>query len=180
MQNHSYHVSGSGVSVLNKLEKLEQEAFEEAVSIYDYDLGEDNLKGLYMKGNIALSDKIDTTAEKCCVLAEEMGHHHTSVGNILNLSEDGNRKQERQARLWAYNRQIGLDGLIRAYENHCHSLHETAEFLEVTEEFLEEAIHCYCEKYGTGIQAGDYYVMFIPHMSIGEIFSVTKNETEQG
>lgn len=154
---------------LNKLEKLEQEAFENGINIYDYDLGEENLKGLYMNGNIALSDKIDTMTEKCCVLAEELGHHHTSVGNILNLSQSNNRKQERQARLWAYNKQIGLDGLIRAYENNCRSLHEVAEFLDVTGEFLEEAIGCYREKYGAGTAIGDYYIMFVPTLSVGYI-----------
>lgn len=154
---------------MNKLEQLEQEAFEEGVRVYEYDLGEENLRGIYMNGNIALSDKMSSTIEKSCVLAEELGHHHTSVGNILDLSKTGNQKQERQARLWAYNKQIGLAGIIRAYENHCRSLHETAEFLEVTEEFLESAVACYREKYGTGVSVEGYYITFIPCLSVGHI-----------
>ena len=54
-----------------------------------------------VKGNrIAIRKDIETSAEKACVLAEELGHHHTTVGNILDMSDAGNRKQERQARLW--------------------------------------------------------------------------------
>ena len=82
---------------------------------------------------IAIREDIDTTVQKACVLAEELGHHHTTVGNIIDLENPGNRKQERQARLWAYNKQIGLRGLIRAYEHGCRSRHEIAEYLEVTE-----------------------------------------------
>lgn len=63
----------------------------------DYLLSEP-LSGLYIDGNIALSNRLNTTAEKACVLAEELEHHETSVGNIIDLSVSWNRKQERQAR----------------------------------------------------------------------------------
>ena len=59
------------------------------------------------------------------------------------LTSVQNRKQERQARLHGYNRLIGLTGLIRAYEHGCTNRYETAEYLDVTEEFLEECISCY-------------------------------------
>ncbi|MCO7172517.1 ImmA/IrrE family metallo-endopeptidase [[Clostridium] scindens] len=118
---------------------------------------------------IAIREDIDTTVQKACVLAEELGHHHTTVGNIIDLENPGNRKQERQARLWAYNKQIGLRGLIRAYEHGCRSRHEIAEYLEVTEEFLQDAIDCYREKYGVCTAVDDYYIMFIPSLMVGKI-----------
>ena len=60
-----------------------------------------------IKGNrIAIRKDIDTSIEKACVLAEELGHHHTSVGDILDMTDIGNRKQERQARLWGYDKSI--------------------------------------------------------------------------
>lgn len=118
---------------------------------------------------IAIRRSIETTAEKACVLAEELGHHHTSVGDIIDLNCPQNRKQERQARLWAYNRQIGLTGLIRAYEHGCQNRHEVAEYLEVTDEFLQEAIDCYCDKYGVGQIVDNYYIIFIPNLQILKI-----------
>lgn len=124
--------------------------------------------GLYINGNIALSSKLKTTVEKSCVLAEEIGHHYTTVGNIMDTSDPKNAKQERQARLWAYHSQIGLQGLIDAYEHGCRKRHEVAEYLEVTEEFLQECIECYRDKYGVGKVLGNYYIMFIPNLMIGK------------
>ena len=148
---------------MDKLEALEQEACDDNVKIHDYYLGEKNLKGFYINGNIAINTSVDTSVEKACVLAEELGHHHTTVGSIIDLE---NRKQERRARLWAYNKQIGLCGLIRAYEHVCRSRHEIAEYLEVTEDFLQEAIECYRDKYGIGTVIDNYYIMFIPNLQI--------------
>lgn len=118
---------------------------------------------------IAIRKDIDTSIEKACVLAEELGHYHTSVGNILCMKGAMNRKQERQARLWAYNKLIGLTGIIKAYEAGCQSRYEVAKHLEVTEEFLEECISCYRDKYGTYTTVDNYYIMFIPSLMVGRI-----------
>ena len=98
-----------------------------------------------------------------------MGHHHTTVGNILDMESASNRKQERQARLWAYNKQIGLRGLINAYDHGCQNKYEVAEYLEVTDEFLTDCIECYRQKYGIGATVDNYYIMFIPNLTIGKI-----------
>ncbi len=156
---------------MNKLERLEQEAFDDQVAVYDYYLGEENLKGYYTDGNVAINTCVDTAAERMCVLAEELGHHHTSVGNILDMSDTGNRKQERQARFWAYNKLIGLRGIIQAYEAGCQNSYEIAEYLEVTEEYLADCIECYRNKYGVGVAVDNYYIMFIPHLAVGKVIT---------
>lgn len=71
--------------------------------------------------------------------------------------------------MWAYDKMIGLSGLIRAFEYGCRSKHEVAEYLEVTEEFLEECIACYKNEYGICATASDYYIMFIPNLAVGKI-----------
>lgn len=81
----------------------------------------------------------------------------------------GNRKQERQARLWGYNRSIGLFGLIRAYEHGCKDKYKIAEYLDVTEEFLENCIACYRDKYGILTIVDNYIIYFIPHLTIAEL-----------
>ena len=117
---------------------------------------------------IAIHDKLETTTEKACVLAEELGHYHTTVGDITDLSDSQNRKQERQARLWGYNKLIGLTGIIKAFQSGCHSRHETAEYLDVTEQFLQECIDCYRDKYGVCTTVDNYTVFFIPYLAIME------------
>lgn len=122
-----------------------------------------------LKGKDIYLRKDMNTTEKTCVLAEEMGHHYTTVGNILDMESIQNRKQERQARLHGYNRLIGLAGLIEAYEHGCQNRYEIAEFLEVTDEFLEECIECYRDKYGIGTTVDNYYIAFIPYLMVGKI-----------
>lgn len=153
---------------MNKLEKLEQEAFEDSVKIHNYYLGEESLKGIYIDGNVAINTSVNNIAEKTCVLAEELGHHHTSVGNIIDMENVSNRKQERQARLWGYNKLIGLSGIINAFRAGCHNRHEIAEKLDVTEEYLQECIDCYRDKYGVCTEVDNYIIYFIPNLAVME------------
>lgn len=153
---------------MNKLEKLEQEAFENRVKVHDYYLGAENLKGIYIDGNVAINTSVNNSTEKTCILAEELGHHHTSVGNILDMNDVRNRKQERQARLWGYNKLIGLSGIINAFRAGCHNRHEITEFLDVTEEYLQECIDCYRDKYGVYTIVDNYIIYFIPNLAVME------------
>lgn len=150
---------------MNKFEKLEDVAYQDDVDVLNYRFESNNIKGLYCDGVIAIREDM-TIPEKTCALAEELGHHETSVGNIIDMASAANRKQERQARLWAYNKQIGLIGLVRAFEHGCQNRFEIAEYLEVTEEFLEECIECYRNKYGIYKQVDNYVVYFIPQLSM--------------
>ena len=128
-----------------------------------------------IKGNrIAIRDDIETITEKTCVLAEELGHHYTTVGDILDQSDAANRKQERRARLWAYDRLIGLQGIINAYEAGCRNCYEMSDFLGVTEEALSECLDAYREKYGTGVRQGKYYIIFEPILAVGKLIPTAK------
>lgn len=124
--------------------------------------------GRIMGNRIAIRKDM-TTVEKACVLAEELGHHETSVGNIIDMSDSWNRKQERQARLNGYNRMIGLIGIINAYEEGCYNQYEIAKHLNVTEEYLLECIECYRDKYGIMKQIDNYIIYFIPNLGIMKI-----------
>lgn len=123
--------------------------------------------GRIYKNRIAISKNLNMS-EKKSVLAEELGHHHTSVGNILNMEDLSNRKQERQARLWGYNKLIGLTGIVNAFESGCQSAYEAAEFLEVTVEYLQECIDCYRDKYGICTEIDNYIIYFIPNLAVME------------
>lgn len=150
---------------MNKFEKLEDVAYQDGVDVIDYPFESNNIKGLYCDGVVAIRKDM-TIPEKTCALAEELGHHETSVGNIIDMTSAANRKQERQARFWAYNKQIGLIGLVRAFEHGCQNRFEIAEYLEVTEKFLEECIECYRNKYGICKRVDNYVVYFIPQLSV--------------
>lgn len=119
------------------------------------------LKGLYKNGRIIIHDGL-TYTEKACILAEELGHHYTSVGNILDQNMIDNRKQERIAREWAHRQLIPIQKIVDAHKLGIRNRHELASYLEVTEEFLQEAVDRLKEKHGKSYRHGDYIIYFEP------------------
>lgn len=155
---------------MTEYEKLLDNATKDNVSVIEnYPFESNRFKGLYCDGVIALSKSIETDAERACILAEELGHHYTATGDILDQSTVVNRKEEMCGRLVAYNRLVGLRGIVDAYLHHCQSLFETAEYLGVTEEFLNDSIACYKSKYGVCAQIDNYIIMFEPSIAVLEL-----------
>lgn len=122
-----------------------------------------------IKGNRIAIRKNMPTVQKACVLAEELGHHFTTSGDILEQSSISDKKQEQRARLWAYDKMIGLQGIIAAYKHGCTSLHEMAEFLEVTEGFLNDSLTAYRQKYGCYTIIDNYVICFEPALGVLEM-----------
>ena len=143
---------------------IEAEKAGLTVKEIDLPISDGRIKGK----RIAIRRSIPTLSKKADVLAEELGHYYTTVGRIIDQDTANARKQERIARFLAYNRRIGLSGIILGYRNHCHNLHELAECLEVSEEFLNEALECYREKYGCYTELDGYVIMFEPHLAVME------------
>lgn len=141
-------------------EQLLTAADQEGLAVKEHPLTDHD--GLLKGNRIAIRKDIETQAEKSCVLAEELGHHYTTSGNILDQKDIMNRKQEYRARLYGYNLKVGLAGLIRGYEEGCQNLYEMAECLDVTEEYLQAAIDCYHAKYGQYTAVDNYMINFEP------------------
>lgn len=115
---------------------------------------------------IAIRRDIPTLAKKADVLAEELGHYHTTVGDIVEIHNTADEKQERAARMWGYNKQIGLCGIIDAYKHHCQNRFEVAEYLGVSEDTLEDAIECYRQIYGLKTVVDNYIIQFEPTLQV--------------
>lgn len=153
--------------MLNQKETLEQEAYDCGVFIDYVDFKSNQLSGLYINGSIAIKKGMSSN-KTADTLAEELEHHYTTVGNILNQNNISNRKQERLARFRAYNKRIGLSGIIQGYRQHCQNRYELAECLGVSEEFLQEALNCYKEKYGAYVELDGYVIFFEPALAVME------------
>ncbi len=152
---------------MTETEKLEQEAYEQGVPVDYVKFRSEKLNGLYVDGSIAVRAGM-TQAKTADTIAEELEHHYTTVGNILDMNDVSNRKQERLARARAYDRRIGLSGIIRGYHAHCQNLYELAECLDVSEEFLAEALEYYQEKYGCAVRLDRYAIVFTPILAVIE------------
>lgn len=155
---------------MNTFEELQDEACKDGIEVIEnYPFTSDRIEGLYVDSTIALSKGLTTCAEKSCVLAEELGHHYTASGDIIDQSNAENRKQELRGRIWAYNKQIGLSGLLNAYKHHCQNEHEVADFLGVTDMFLKDALVYYKNKYGQYAQLDNYIIFFEPAVAVMEL-----------
>lgn len=157
-------------------ETLLHEAEQEQVEVVYRPL-RGRLKGLYYEKSICLNSNICTTAERSCILAEELGHHYTAAGNILDQKKTRNRKLERRARAWAYKKLVPLDKLIQAFIEGARTRYEMAEYLGITECFLNEAINYYKEKYGNKCRVGNHWICFEP-LSITSGFKGKFNRPE--
>ncbi len=142
-------------------EGLLQEADDNNIEIIEFTF-ESDCMAMCVDNTIAMSAKLDTSKDKKCILAEELGHCYITSGNIINMKNVCNCKQERIARNWSFERLIPLESLISASCEGCTNLYELAEYLDVTEEFLKEALQHYQNKYGLYTEVGDYCIYFSP------------------
>lgn len=155
---------------MNNYEKLLDTAEKNGITVTEkFDLSGTRFKGLYCDGVIVINQDIETNSERTEILAEELGHYHTTYGNILDLNNTENQKQELRARLWAYNKIIGLQGIVNAYKHGCSTLHDMADFLDVTEDFLSEALERYRSKYGRCTALGNFIICFEPFIRVFEL-----------
>ena len=147
-------------------EKLLREAEQQGVDIYEKPMPS-TFKGLYKDSVIWINKDIPTRTEKACVLAEEIGHHYTTVGNILDQRKLNNHKQEKLARQWAYEKLVPLSKIVQAHHVCVKNRYELAEFCGVTEQFLDDALKRYQEKYGLFAEVDGYTICFEPLGVIG-------------
>ncbi len=118
---------------------------------------------------IGINKNVRSYTKRSCILAEEIGHYKTTVGNIIDQSSTANRKQERNARMWAYNQMVGLQGIISCYQARCNNLFEMADHLGVTEQFLSDALREYQSKYIEYTQVDNYIIYFVPTLAVFQI-----------
>ena len=154
--------------MMNNYEKLLEKANEMGLSVKEVQMTK--YDGLIRGRKIGIRKSIKTYAQKADTLAEEIAHYRYTVGNILDQSISENRKQENIARFHAYNERIGLIGIINAYEAHFRNRFEMAEFLDVSEPFLAEALECYRKKYGVYKAVDNYLIMFEPNLAVIKLF----------
>lgn len=84
-----------------------------------------------------------------CVLAEELGHHHTTGMDLLSFARNSRyaaMKYERQSLWWATKFLIPLDQLTEACLNGITGIYALSEHFFVTERFVWTGLELYNEK----------------------------------
>ena len=154
---------------MTKYEAALQEAADKGLVVAEDVPFTSDVDGLVIGDVIGLSRRLRTYKEKACVLAEEIAHHETNTGDILDQSDSGNSQQEHRARMRAFDRLVGLAGIVTCFKAGDRSLYEMAERLEVTEDFLRETLAAYRNRYGDGVALDDCWIRFEPYLDIVEI-----------
>lgn len=119
------------------------------------------LSGFYYD-NVIEINKFLSNYEKHCILAEELGHHETTYGDITKLDDITSKKLELVARRWGYLKIVSLDSLIECYNSGHNTIEDTCDYLEVTSNYLQEAINIYKQKYGLFAVYKGYKIYFDP------------------
>lgn len=148
-------------------ENLLDEAFQNDIYVIENADFKSKSDGLINGDVIGINKKIRSLKKRACVLAEELGHYYTTVGDIIPFSDE-NQKQELRARVWAYDKLVGLTGIIQCYKSCCRNRYEMAELLDVTEGFLQEALDYYSDKYGNHAVIDNYVIYFQPTLTVLE------------
>lgn len=130
----------------NKLDMLFKIAEDNNIIIEYVDFP-DNIQGLYYKEDgcppiIGINENITSNSRLfTCVLAEELGHHFTTVGDTTaEYYSYADRlivnKKETLALKWASDLLLPLDEIVQAVKDSILQFSEMAEHLQVTESFL--------------------------------------------
>ena len=154
---------------MNTYEELIDNITQTGGNVIELDLDTDKPCGKCVNGTVFINNR-GTNREKLCILIEELGHSKLTVGDIMDLKDITNRKQELIARRWGYEKVVGIIGLIKAFEYGARSKYEIAEYLNVTESFLSEAIQYYKQKYGVFFEIDNYIVSFEPTLGVFKRF----------
>lgn len=154
---------------MDSYEELLDDTTQQGVNVIELYLDTNKPCGKCICNTIFINNR-PSMKEKFCVLAEELGHYNLTVGNITDLKNVSNRKQEIKARRWGYEKIAGIMKIIKAFEKGARNKYELADYLNISEYFLEDAILYYKQKYGVCFEFDNYLVYFEPTLAIIKLF----------
>jgi Zn-dependent peptidase ImmA (M78 family) len=160
-------------SMTTKLDSLFGLAFKQQIDI-EYVSFPSNILGLYYKENglpsaIGINKSIlSNTKLLTCVLAEELGHHFTTIGDTTaEYYSYSDRlmvnKKETLALKWATEFLLPLNEIISIMKNLPSSLYEMADHLGVTEEFLLKRLE-FLSRYHKYLQLDDQRAVVLTNL----------------
>lgn len=137
---------------MTKLEKLMDEAQNQGIFVDDTILTESSrVDGLYLGWpklnlHVILINRYRPLRYQTAVMAEEIGHYYTCVGNALDQADVVAVKKENAGRNAAYRKAIPAKKLKKALDSGTCSVWELAERFDLPETFIVEAFDYYTKK----------------------------------
>lgn len=129
-------------------EQLIDQVTENGIEVVEFDFSSERICGLYADNIIAINKHLPENKKRVTLL-EEWGHATMNYGNILDLNDLNNRKQEESARRWAYEKHMPIAKFIDIIlDTKPTDAWELIETLDVPIEYFNELIRYYQTKYG--------------------------------
>ncbi|MGN2368915.1 hypothetical protein ACTFJW_02510 [Clostridium cagae] len=145
---------------MNRFERLLAESEKDNIIVVEKYFKSKAL-GLCKGNKIGLSKKLITIAEKACIYAEEYhGHFKTTVGNITDLKDIRNAKQEVMAHAKAIERLCSISHIVSAIKSGANDRYEIAEYLTITDSFFDESVQYHERKHGIYYECDDIILYF--------------------
>ena len=113
--------------------------------VIEADFGTNKKYGRCIKGYILINNRM-TENEKHEVLSEEIGHYKSTFGNITNLDDVRNLKQEIKARDVSISEICNINNIIACIKKGARDRYEIAEMLCVSNELFGDAIKYHTRK----------------------------------
>lgn len=152
---------------MTKYEELACKAEKFGIEVIEMNL--EGKCGYILNNTVFINGSMDDACKRC-VLAEELGHYLKNVGDITNQLKIKNKKQEVLARRWSYEQLVGIVDLINAHKHGCNTKYDVIEYLNITEDILENALNYYKCKYENGYKIDNYWINFNNGLEIFEMF----------
>ncbi|XVK96016.1 hypothetical protein AABC03_01315 [Staphylococcus nepalensis] len=102
-------------------------------------------------------------------IAEELGHHETSYGNILSAYTNSTQshvdslRQELKARRFGFKLAVPLEKLIKCYKQGVWGdVYDMCLTMQIDRTYFYAAIEDYKKQFGTYVKYDGYYIQFEP------------------
>lgn len=142
------------------MDKIYELAEKENVEIIERKMTGNN-KGFYAD-NVMMLDTRMSRKSKQSKAFEEFGHHFTSAGDIIDLKNKNNAKQEYKARAWGYEHHVPISDLVQCLLKAGDDREYFLELLDIEPEDFFIIIKHYTSKYGNCYKFDNYIVIFNP------------------
>ncbi|EAE1669503.1 toxin [Listeria monocytogenes] len=155
---------------MNALETM-MDSISKQIPILECDLYKNtNRYGIYADGHILLERHMNSRNKKVILIEEYLHSKHTE-GNILDETDINNKKQENFVRRKNYELLFSSECIIRAYNLGFTYYHDVADYFDLPETFIRDAIKHYEQLYGEMWEVGEYIIF------LGNYIEVFKKDT---
>lgn len=154
---------------MTRYEKLLIKAEKLGIRVREIDFGIDDEVGYYCNNKILINSRLNEK-QKHGVLAEEIGHHLKTYGDITDHSKLENRKQELVARRHGYKFILNPLDMVYAMKCGCNNIYEIADFYELTVEEMFNIMEDFKKQYGIGKRFNEYFIAFEPYFAFVKMF----------